>query len=1020
MPVNPQIVEFPFAGGLDTKSDEKTVSMPSLLDIKNGIYTKTGTIAKRTGYTQVNHRDLDETALSGKTHLTKLGDELVAFGDGNLHSYSSSLDYWVDKDDLPAWSVTDDPVASRSPTQSTPVHATDGTIYVTAWLETANLYVVVKDANGSILAAPALLSAVATEVQILPTRAGVCVFFRDTSTQDISCFYFNQGNLDGNRIDYGLGDFHTDYLWTVARIQRSSVHMVAVTYKENTNDGVRVFFTDEAGDTSPITRSPITATPGDMSSGNVSTMLSSGYDYEEGYAGNTTYVWLLFGDSNGTTQLIWFDADGFDSQSRQVDSVVAEKGSIKPRKVTSGNVDVIYEVSGTIYSVGGAYNGTLTPVSRFTNLALASKLMHYETLGGTDTQNWVFLCHYSSTLQSSYLLVNSSFEVVGVYKRGLASSVVSEPLPHLHLDGTVLTLPVGVKQRVDVAEDQSDSFTQDNVELLRLDTSSNLKIDSVEMQDSLFIGGSSMWQYDGASVYEAGFWFYPEIAVSSSGLTQSGATLDYDVDNQPFTINRTDGGAGSLTLLYYVVYEQTDVNGKRLQSTAVPLTCTNFTDPGTDNVTITVPQIPATRRGDVRASLYRTHNDSTAIAYRISSYPGSDVTSGSASIVDSTAEADLKSGEVLYLSSGELGNVAAEGCLSILSYDDRIFYVPSQEPLRVYFSKRPGSEYDQVGFNEGLYVQVPPDGGDITGLATLDNKLVVFKRDRVFMVSGTGPNNLGVGAYSQPRLVSTDTGCKNRRSIVRVPQGVMFQSDKGIYWLNRGEAVNYIGAPVETYNSLSVEDATILPDDTLVIFLVNGARTLAFDYDDGFWTTFTSHAGLAATVIDDTYYYLRGDGIYVYKGDSGYQDAGQSYSLEIETPWIRPSGLQTRWHIRRASLLGNYSSDHNIDVDISFNYRSYKAYTSTWDVSTALDQGTLGGNATLGGGGALGINDATKPDQVYQVGHILRDQRIQSVKFLIREVPPGSSPGASFELTGLAVEAAGYGDTFKLPGSKLV
>lgn len=1017
MPVKPEIVEFPFNGGIDTKSDEKTVTLPSFLDIKNGVFSKQGSIVKRTGYTKVNHRDVDETALASKTHLSKLNDELVAFGDGSLHSYSSALDYWVDKDTLPAWSVTDDPVASRPATQSFPVHATDGSIYVTGWLETNTLYVVIKDANGSVLAPATALSTVATEPQILPTDNGVALFFRDTTTQDVCCYFFTLSNLAGNRIDYGISDFHSDYLWSVGRLYYSGEYMLCVVYKESANQGIRVFFTDQTGDPSGVTAAAISATPAGMSCGNVSSMLSCGWDYNG--TGSISYVWILFG-ATSDTRLIWFDATGFDGSARTVDaSRVAEKGSIQPRSRNSGNVDIVYEVSSTVYSVQGAYNGTLTPTSRFSGMTLASKLMHYEALTSSDTTNWVFLVHYSSTLQNSFLLINSDFEVAGVYKRGLAAAVSAEPLPHIHLDGTITTIPVAVNERVDVGDDQTDAYTQANVELLRLDVGTGLKIDSVEFGDSLYVGGSSMWQYDGASVYEAGFWFYPEL--SKATFAQNTQTIDTAISNQPFSI---DGDVGTLDIIYYVVYEFTDATGKRIQSAAAPITFLDAIDPGTQSVTFTIPQIPATRKSSVRAAVYRTHSTSTAIAYRIadsggSAYPGVDVSSSSYSFTDDTAEADLKAGEILYISSGELENVAPEGCLSILSHDDRIFYVPSQEPLRIYYSKRPG-DFDQPGFNEGLYIQAPPDGGDITGLATIDNKIVIFKRDRVFLVSGTGPNNLGVGSYSQPRLVSTDTGCKNRRSIVRVPQGVMFQSDKGIYWLNRGEAVNYIGAPAEAYNSLTVEDATILPDDTLVIFLVNGARTLAFDYEDGLWTTFTGHAGLAATVIDDTYYYLRADGIYVYKASSGYQDAGQSYSLEIETPWIRPEGLQARWHIRRAALLGNYSSDHNLDVDVYFNYRSYKAYTSTWDVSTALDQGTLGGNATLGGGDLLGINDATKPDKVYQVGHLLRDQRVQAVKFLIREVPPATSPGASFELTGLAAEVAGYGDTFKLPGSKTI
>lgn len=1036
MPVKLQPIEFPLAGGIDTKTDEKVVSFPSFLDIKNAVFTKHGSLKKRNGYTKLDHKELDETALANKTLLAKRQSELVALGDGSLHAYSSSTARWSDRGTLPLWSVSSESVADRPTSQTEPTVASDGTIRVTAWLETNTLYYQIQDASGVVLKSPTSLSTAAATPKAVATVDGVCLFYRDTAAQDIWCYFFSEGNYTGLKTEYQLADFHSDYLWDACPlpgpidgqdVSGGSEGGAAITYKESTNTGLRTIFLGPTGEIS-LYDAPVSYNSTSYGTqGAVCNFITARASSISG--GNDGHIYVLFGSTTqADTRLIRCDVDGYSTVAgkRIDDDRLATAGTFcfleaATASDNSTRMQFVYQVGNSVYSLDYSGYTDATPTGQTERFSLAgldlcSHLTRYSAADTTEDTDWFFLLHWSSTLQSSFLLVDSTWAPIGVYKTGLA--VEPSKLLNPSLIGTEWTAPVSVTKRVEVAETKVDGFGQNSIELLAIDVGAT-NTSFAEIRDSTYFGGTSIWQYDGSEVVESGFWFYPEVGdlTSSAVLTTTAAKTFSAVDNEPYSV--TESGGGSLTLIYYLVYEWTDAQGKLIQSAAVPFTIKTATDPGTDNIKITLPEIPATLKSSVRCSVYRTHNDSTAIAYRVSSYPGDDVSSGSVVFTDNVAEADLKEKEILYLSSGTLDNVAPYASTSLLSHDDRLFYVDSQDPLKVRFSKRP-SDYDQPGFNEGLFIQAPPDGGDITGLAVLDNKLVLFKRDRVYMVSGDGPNNLGVGAYSYPRLVSTDTGCKSSKSIVRIPQGIMFQSDKGIYWLNRGEAVNYVGAPAEAYNSYTIQAATLIPDKNLVIFLTNAARTLAFDYERGAWTTFTNHAGLSAVAIDDDYYYLRSDGYSVWQADSSFLDDTGEITVSFTTPWIKPEGLQQRWHCYRSVWLGNYASTHDLAVDVYTNYKSYRDYTKTWDPETALNTGTLGGNATLGGGDALGINDATTPDRVYQFGHIHRDQRVQAVKFVVTEVPPGSSPGASFEMTSLALEAAGYGDTFKLPGSKLV
>lgn len=1020
MPKKPELIEFPLSGGIDTNTDEKLVQLPSFLDLQNTLFSKDGSQVKRTGYTVLGDNDSTETQLSGLTNLAARGTELLAFGNNKLYNYSSTLDKWRNRGNLHLYSVSTQVVSDLPSTQTEPVFATDGVIQVTAWIDSrGGAYATVLDSGGQVLTSPFSLDANASRLTAVSTDAGVLIFYVDSTTQSINSYFFNSSTLSGLKREYLLSTLHTDYIYS-AVYNRGSTADTAVEDLDPSDPHIALVWKDTSNGLTclPLTmQGEIHSTsvinswlPSSFSLTNVSNWISSAWDGDN-------WVYHAFSTTDKTI-LVYTDRTGdFGNSYRTVDSSNASTSGVIYIRSSDADTYVYYKVGDNIYKAAGSnYGNATTNELVHSGFSLVAQPQGIADLDGTvdEERDYVYFLGYSSTLQSCILVCNSSDEIIAQVSPGLVNLTRTGGIPAATLDSGVIKLAIAVNKRVEVAATQVDGFTQAGISALSIDLNPEHS-DHVELRDSLYIGGSSIWQYDGSAVVESGFWFYPEI--DKTTVAQNTQTFNTDVDNEPYSV---DGNVGTLDLVYYVVYEWTDAQGKLIQSAAIPLTVLDAIDPVTQTLNFTIPKIPATRKGDVRAAVYRTHADSTAIAYRVHGYPGFDA-SADISFADSKAEADLKTGEILYLSSGELDNVAPRQGLILTQHNDRIFYVPTEAPLQVWYSKQPG-EFEQPGFNEGLFFHVPPDGGNITGLATLDGKLVIFKRDRVYMVTGDGANNLGFNdSLSLPRLISTDTGCKNRRSIVRVPQGVMFQSDKGIYWLNRGEAVNDVGSPVDAYAQEPIKAATLVPDDQIVIFLTQGDRTLVFDYSLGAWTTWTQHAGLDAVILNDTYYYLRSNGYSVYKSSSGYLDVAAPIVVSFKTPWLRPEGVQQRWHIWKVFLLGNYLSSHTLNVTVTFNFDSaYLSYTTTWSPDNALNTSTLGGEATLGAGDLLGIGDSTMPDTVYQFKHLLKHQRIQAVQFTITEVPPASSPGASFELTSLALEAAGYGDGFKLPGSKAV
>lgn len=63
-----------------------------------------------------------------------------------------------------------------------------------------------------------------------------------------------------------------------------------------------------------------------------------------------------------------------------------------------------------------------------------------------------------------------------------------------------------------------------------------------------------------------------------------------------------------------------------------------------------------------------------------------------------------------------------------------------------------------------------------------------------------------------------------------MPLGIMYKSNKGIYLLNRSLQVDYIGSPVEDYNSQNITSADLIQDKNRRRFLTSSGVTLVYDY----------------------------------------------------------------------------------------------------------------------------------------------------------------------------------------------
>jgi hypothetical protein len=554
-------------------------------------------------------------------------------------------------------------------------------------------------------------------------------------------------------------------------------------------------------------------------------------------------------------------------------------------------------------------------------------------------------------------------------------------------------------------DDRAEMFANTGIRLVRLDFESKDRFRFETVDKTLYIFSGMPFQYDGHAITEQGFSQFPE------NVTATGNVL---------------GGGGltaTSTYNYRVYYEWINALGERQRSTTFrPVTV--VLGGADDSVEITyyhgvltkkipgnsIPKVPS-----ASVVFYRTEANADVVGgapfYRVSNpnpeqtgfvitenYYEPFVSSGIAIWTDALSDADLINNELDYQNTGELDNVQFPTGHITTYGKDRLFLAGMENPNEIVHSKLrfPG---EQLEFNDALKIQVPDIGGPITALDILNQFLVVFKKDRIYVISGDGPDNFGQGSFSQAELVTTDVGCINQSSIVRTPGGLMFSSDKGIFLLSGNLQTTYVGADVEAYNGQNITAATLLNDANQVRFLTDAGRTLVFDYQFGQWSTFTNHKGLSAVVWGEDYVYLRTTGKDVFlEQENLFTDDGSHYSLRVKTAWLVLGTTQNYQRARRLLLLGNFFSEHELLCLVRYNFESFST-PITWDPSGVITATAYGDG--IYGEGAYGGSGSS----VYQVRFALPRQKCESVQFEFYDRIINTPAGQAYQISALTLEA---------------
>lgn len=458
---------------------------------------------------------------------------------------------------------------------------------------------------------------------------------------------------------------------------------------------------------------------------------------------------------------------------------------------------------------------------------------------------------------------------------------------------------------------------------------------------------------------------------------------------------------------YQVTYEWTDNQGNAFRSApSIPVAVTTTGSGTTGSITVNVPTLRLTYKvnSPVKVVIYRW-SVAQEIYYQVTSisYPTlNTLGANSITFTDNSSDATILGNNILYTNGGVLENTGPPATNIMTLFDTRLWLVDAEDRNLLWFSKQV-IESTPVEMSNLLTKYIAPttaaqgSTGPITALSVMDDKLIIFKKDAIYYINGTGPDNTGANDnYSEPIFITTTVGCNDQNSIVFMQNGLMFQSDKGIWLLGRDLSTQYIGAPVEEFNGDVVKSSINVPATTQVRFTL-AEITLMYDYYYGQWGEFTGIPAISSTLFGSLHTFLNENGEVYQENPGSYLDGSNPVLLSFITSWLNMAGIQGYIRAYWFFLLGRYFSPHKLQLQIAYDYnpdpeQSTLIQPTNYSPAYGLP-GPYGQGDPYGG-----------PGDLEQWRVFLAKQRCQAIQITLNEVYDpslGQPAGQGLSLSGI-------------------
>lgn len=454
---------------------------------------------------------------------------------------------------------------------------------------------------------------------------------------------------------------------------------------------------------------------------------------------------------------------------------------------------------------------------------------------------------------------------------------------------------------------------------------------AVQVNGCLYIASGSLSIYDSKSVFDLGFSAYPYI----TGAAQA--------------------AGGSLTVTstyqYVVVFEYLDAKGQIHRSQPsdpfeVVLTGVN------QQVTLSVLGLSLHRKYlNAIAHVYRTLANDTVFFRVTSEATAPQAYAQTITYNDQASDASISVNPVLYVQGGPLPHFTPPACRYIATSGARVAIAGLSDETEVLVSKIVVPEEPvQFADHDAFRIRAPDA---VTAIHYLDDVLVVFTGDSVYLVGGDGPDDSGNGVFSEPRRLPSIGGCIGWRSVLEIPAGLVFQGERGLYLLPRGFGAPVLvqgvedeiaAYPVVTSASLTQTGSESLARWTVQNAAGNAGRVLTLDLRSNQWSV-DSYYGAAidcAATWSDGWAAVNASGVLFHESDatvaSPYGDyvapADDYVSSVLELGDLRPFGLQGRGLVRRVNVLGELrATPCAIKLEASYDGGLTYPDSAQWELS---------------------------------------------------------------------------------------
>lgn len=986
MSLNKQPVSINFTQGLNTKSDPYQVPVGQFLNLVNSVFTTEGRLTKRNGFPNL-------TALPNavQTTLTTLNDNLIATG-SSLYSFNDNTDIWTNKGVIQPVHLNVQSLVRSGTGQSSPDMAISpkGLVCMAYNDTNGNSYYQLSDINtGEQIVSRQLLPNAGTTPRVFLLGQYFIVMFLSTITAAVHLQYI--------AIPIDMPDSPI----AVANIASNVKSLTGGFDGYVANNALYLAYATAAS--SIIVRS-LSSTLG----------LTTGVTL----AGATASLMSVTADVSGATPIVWvsyYDSgNAYTAAFNQILATVLAPtqflSSVTINQLTSTATDMVlslfYENQNTygiatISSVKTDYISTKT-VTQAGVVSSASVLLRSVGLASkpvTFNDQTYMLVTYGETNQPTYFLMDT---LGNVYMRLAYSNgggyESTQILPSVSVYNDSCIVPYLIKDFLTSINKGTDLatgvpvnaiYTQTGISAAEMQINTSGQFSS-EIASALHLTGGQLWEYDSTKPVEHGFQVWPE--------------------NIGYATATTTGFLTSQKYFYAFTYEWTDNQGNLHRSApSIPLLI-DLTGAGTstNKNTLYVPTLRITYKKSPNPVKIVGYRWSTAqqVYYQFTSVSSptlNDTTVDYVTIVDTLADTSILGNAILYTTGGVLENIAAPASSHSTLFDNRLWLIDAEDPNLLWYSKQV-IETTPVEMSDLLTRYIAPTAGaqGSTGpskcLAPMDDKLIIFKPNAAYYINGTGPDNTGANSnYSDNIFITSAVGCSNPASIVLMPSGLMFQSNKGIWLLGRDLSTSYIGADVEEFNNNSVVSANAIPGTTQVRFVLDNNTILMYDYYFKKWATFTSVYAISSAIYQSKDTYLNSFGSIFQESAGTYLDGSAPVLMSFTTSWISMAGLQGFERMYFGYLLGTYYTPFKLSLSLAYDYNSSSTQTITITPDNFAQP--WGGEALWGSGQAWG-----GPGNVFESRFFPSKQKCETFQVTIQELYDaslGQAAGAGLTLSGM-------------------